>query len=245
MPPKRSRSVGLNPRDARSAFLNIPYYDKFESLYLAFIAGLIAFGLKPRAALEIPGSQRRLNRILGLMGRCKYSFHDLSCVELDSKKPRTPRFNMPFELGLAVARATVRGSPHKWYVFESRKYRAEKSLSDINGTEIYIHEGKPVGVLRELSNALVRPGRQPNVDELKAIYQELKDYSRTLKNKLAAESLFATRPFRDLVVAAGLIAARHRARARATAHSPANSRSAGVPGYSGRGLGRDAGSEDS
>jgi len=33
----------------------------------------------------------------------QYSFHDLSRVELDKKLPPTPRFNMPFELGLVVA----------------------------------------------------------------------------------------------------------------------------------------------
>jgi hypothetical protein len=206
MPAKRSRSSRGRSPDAYSAFVNIAYGEKFERLYLAFIAGLSGFGLITRAALEIPGSQRRLNRILDLMRRCRYSFHDLSCVELDPKRPQTPRFNIPFELGLAVALATVGGHVHKWHVFESKRYRGSKSLSDLNGTEIYIHDGRPIGVLRELTNALVRPGRQPSVNELRAIYRELSRYSRRLKKELATKSLFATRPFRQLVVAAGSIA---------------------------------------
>jgi hypothetical protein len=42
-----------------SVFLNIAYDAPFENLYLAYIAGVSAFGLKPRAALEIPSSNRR------------------------------------------------------------------------------------------------------------------------------------------------------------------------------------------
>src|ERR1700733_10892466 len=71
-----------------SVFLNIPYDSAFENLYLAYIAGLSAFGLIPRATLEIPTSQRRLERILKLLQQCAYSIHDLSRVQLDAKLPR-------------------------------------------------------------------------------------------------------------------------------------------------------------
>jgi hypothetical protein len=81
----------------KAAFINIPYDEGYRDLYLAFIAGLTAFGLDPRATLEIPGGARRLDRILELITPCQYSFHDLSRVELDRKRPMTPRFNMPFE----------------------------------------------------------------------------------------------------------------------------------------------------
>jgi hypothetical protein len=90
-------------KNKRAAFLNVPYDSKFENLYLAFIAGLCGFGLIPHATLEIAGSQRRLDRIVSLIRRCEFSFHDLSRVELDPIAPRTARFNMPFELGLAMA----------------------------------------------------------------------------------------------------------------------------------------------
>ncbi len=84
-------------------FLNIPYDEKFERLFLAYIAGISAFGLTTRATLEIPSSSRRLEKIRALIDACRYSIHDMSRVELDRRAPRTPRFNMPFELGLAVA----------------------------------------------------------------------------------------------------------------------------------------------
>ncbi len=70
-------------------FLNIPYDRKFERLFIAYVAGVSAFGLVPRAKLEIPHSSRRLDKILRLIGDCEYSIHDLSRVELDRKKPCT------------------------------------------------------------------------------------------------------------------------------------------------------------
>lgn len=109
MPTRRVQRKGRGARrPLNTAFLNVPYDKKYEDLYLAFIAGLCGFGLTPRATVEIPGSERRLNRILSLIKDCRYSFHDLSRVELDRRSPPTPRFNMPFELGLAVASAKTR-----------------------------------------------------------------------------------------------------------------------------------------
>src|SRR5437016_13663424 len=92
--PTRHRTARPRP-DPVLAFLNIPFDQQFESLYLAFIAGLSGFGLIPQTVLQIPGSQRRLDRLIQLLRTCQYSFHDLSRVELDAHRPRTPRFNMP------------------------------------------------------------------------------------------------------------------------------------------------------
>jgi len=88
---------------ARSVFLNCPFDSKYENLYLALIAGAAALGLKPRCVLEIPTTAARLTRLVDLISQCDYSIHDLSRVQLSGPAPRCPRFNMPFELGLAVA----------------------------------------------------------------------------------------------------------------------------------------------
>lgn len=195
-------------RNAGLVFLNVPFDRKFEALYLAFVAGLSGFGLVPQAVLQIPGSHRRLDRLMRLMSACSYSIHDLSRFQLDSHMPRTPRFNMPFELGLAVAIANQPGKGHRWYVFEEKKFRALKSLSDINGTEIYIHGGRPIGVLRALTNALARSHHRPTVRELQRIYRDLCKAAASLKRELATDDLFDTRPFLELVLAASVSARR-------------------------------------
>ena len=93
--------AGVEP-EPPSVFLNFPYDRQFEPLYIAYISGVCSFGLTPRVALELPGGERRLNRIVELILSCQYSFHDLSRVELTPRRPHTPRMNMPFELGLTV-----------------------------------------------------------------------------------------------------------------------------------------------
>src|SRR5882757_8953681 len=92
-----------------------------------------------------------------------YSIHDMSRVELDSTPPPTPRFNLPFELGLSVLHANRSPDAHTWFLFESVNWRIQKSLSDLNGTDPYIHDGTVEGVFRELAKAFVRADRQPSV----------------------------------------------------------------------------------
>jgi hypothetical protein len=101
---------------AESVFLNIPYDGAFENLLLAYIAVISAFGFVPRATLEIPFGERRLERILALIEASEYSIHDLSRVQLDGNAPRTPKFNMPFELGLTIG---MRNANHPWIVCET------------------------------------------------------------------------------------------------------------------------------
>jgi hypothetical protein len=186
-----------------SAFLNIPYDDRYAKLYLAFIAGLCAFGLEPRATLEISTGERRLDRIFDLMTSCHYSFHDLSRVQIDRVAPRTPRFNMPFELGLLLGWRRTQARPtHTWFVFESVKRRLQKSLSDLDGTDALLHDGTVRGVFRELSNALVKSRYRPELPHMHRIYRHIKTASPLILTAVGSRSLFGARVFQQLVVLA-------------------------------------------
>jgi hypothetical protein len=188
-------------RPERSVFLNVPYDSAFENLYLAYIAGLSAFGLIPHATLEIPTSQRRLERILGLIDQCAYSIHDLSRVQLDAIAPKAPRFNMPFELGLAVAQ-DAGNRRETWYVCEAIPYRINKSLSDLDGTDVRIHGGTVKGVFGALCNIFARQTRQPSVQEMSRIYLVLRRNLPTIMAQAGARDPYGPRVFRDLVLAA-------------------------------------------
>jgi hypothetical protein len=171
---------------------------------------LSSFGLVPRATLEIPGGERRSDRILSLIRACAYSLHDLSRVQLDRHSPRTPRFNMPFELGLAVSRQRLKPANHTWFVFEAMQRRAEKSLSDLSGTDVYIHRGNVRGVFTQLCNAFVRLRSQPSTWHMERTYLTLKDLLPELQELSGAGSPFEARVFKDLVVAAGDLARRQK-----------------------------------
>ena len=194
--PKRSVSRG-------SVFLNIPYDDAFENLLLAYIAGLSAFGFVPRATLEIPFSRRRLERIVSLIESSEYSIHDMSRVQLDRNAPRTPRFNMAFELGITVG---LRDARHSWIVCETQKHRIKKSLSDIDGTDVYIHDGTVRGVFRELCAAFVRTRPKPTVIQMMRIYRVLRSELKATLKSAGARDPFNARVFSDLCVIASAAA---------------------------------------
>jgi hypothetical protein len=206
MPKLQSRKQTVRKRSAslESVFLNIPYDPKFENLFLAYIAAVSAFGFIPRATLEIPSSQRRLERILALIEECQYSVHDLSRVQLDRTRPSTPRFNMPFELGLAIGMERSTRINHIWVVCESEAHRIQKSLSDLNGTDIYVHDGTIRGVFREFGSIFVRNSRQPTVQEMMAIYQILRRNLAEVLGRAGQQSPFNPRVFRDLCVIGSL-----------------------------------------
>jgi len=182
-----------------SVFLNIPYDQRFRSLYLAYIAGLVHLGFVPRVTLGLPGGARRLDKIVAEIQGCRYSIHDLSRVGLDRNPPFvTPRFNMPFELGLAVAWEKSNPARHTWFVFEAKAYRIQKSLSDLNGTDPHIHNGNVSGVLRELSNVFRRSGNQPTVPETMSTFNTISRGAVRIMADAGAKSLFEARAFQDL-----------------------------------------------
>jgi hypothetical protein len=80
---------------------------------------------------------------------------------------------MPFELGLSVLHASQNPGIHSWFLFESVKWRIQKSLSDLNGTDSYIHDGTVDGVFRELAKAFIRADRQPSVQQMQFLYDKL------------------------------------------------------------------------
>jgi len=114
LPKQQAKNKARVQVEAGSVFLNLPYDTKFHRLLLAYIAGVVSFGLQPRLALEIPGGVGRISRVIALIRGCQYSFHDLSRVEIDVKRLHTPRFNMALELGLAVMLNALDGGKHIW-----------------------------------------------------------------------------------------------------------------------------------
>lgn len=164
--------------------------------------------MRPRVTLEIPGGARRLDRILDLLRGCEFSVHDLSHVKLDNQRPRTPRFNMPFELGLAVAWEKI-SQGHIWFVMEAMNYRLAKSLSDLNGTDPYIHEGTVDGVFREMGNAFIRR-KAASVPQMWRIYRGVRKQVRMILRRCGARSVFEARAFREISYAANIAAERIR-----------------------------------
>lgn len=198
----------MSNREPSVAFINVPYSNRYERVYLALIAGVSAYGLVPSAAVRDPSSRFQLERIYELIASAQYSFHDLSFVSLDRKSPQTPRLNMAFELGLAVAVSRSAGANHQWYVFDTVPYRLDKALSDLGGIRPRIHDRSPESVLRALMNVLGRLTGGPTLADLLNVYGEVQKSARGIKCDYSLD-LFDTKPFADLIFAAGEAARRY------------------------------------
>jgi hypothetical protein len=109
---------------------------------------------------------------------------------------------MPFELGLSVAWERVGKNKHTWFVFEGRNRRVKKSLSDLNGTDEFIHGGTITGVFRELCSAFVRPGRQPSIQQMRSVYRDVAKSLPEVLRRAGAKSIYNARVFKDICVIA-------------------------------------------
>jgi hypothetical protein len=113
---------------------------------------------------------------------------------------------MPFELGLAVALdASSPQKRHTWFVFETAQWRIQKSLSDLNGTDAYVHEGTVDGVFRELAKAFVRIKKQPTVRQMQTIYERITKVLPKFLADAGSEGPFQARVFQDVIVYAGAL----------------------------------------
>lgn len=184
----------------KNVFLNVPFDPGYQSLFIAIIAGLTALGREPHCVLEVPSSgQNRLDRIYSLIASCESSIHDLSWVSL-SGRFRLPRFNMPFELGMAFALSRQRS--HKFFVLERHAYRLQASLSDLNGLDPHVHGGTQAGVLRCLLDCFGTPAGVPPFHRLQTLAIQLSRAVSKLQREHGFQTSFHPYVFRQMVDAA-------------------------------------------
>ena len=94
--------LSLNP--ATSVFLNCPYDPEYQALFDAAVLSVACCGFTPRSALETGTfAESRMARIVRAIFESKYSIHDLSRCQGEGDA-NLARFNMPLELGIAMAR---------------------------------------------------------------------------------------------------------------------------------------------
>lgn len=185
---------------SNTVFLNVPFDPKYRGLLVALIAGLTVLGREPHCVLEVPSSgENRLERIHALIANCSASVHDLSRVGLWGPL-KVPRFNMPFELGMAYTLS--RHQPHRFFVFEERPLRIQASLSDLNGHDPHIHGGTREGVLRCLLDCFGTPGGVPSFATLLRLTNRLYRTMLQMQREQGTRGSLQPFMFRQLVQAA-------------------------------------------
>jgi hypothetical protein len=188
-----------------SVFLNCPFDATYRPLFEAVTFAVYDCGFMPRCALEIEdGSQVRIEKINGIIRRCRLAVHDISRTQLDTAT-RLPRFNMPFEFGIFVG-AKMFGAKEQrrkaCIVFDRERYRYQAFLSDIAGQDIRGHgRSVPVAIqqLRDfLSTHCAHDVLLPGGD---ALFSRYRMFRRALPASCRRRRLDPARlTFRDLTV---------------------------------------------
>jgi hypothetical protein len=146
----------LDPEYDRNVFINCPFDRDYVPLFEALVFAINALGFRAKCARErLDSSQLRLQKIVGMIGACRYSIHDLSRTTLDEATD-LPRFNMPLELGidLGCKNFSFDHADKSLLIFDSEQYRFQKFVSDLSGQDIHDHSNDPRVAITRVRNWL-------------------------------------------------------------------------------------------
>jgi hypothetical protein len=133
-----------------SVFINCPYDAEFRALSDAVVFAAVCCGFMPRSALETGTvAEPRMARILRAMVESKYSIHDLSRCGGEGDA-NLARFNMPLELGIAMAHRHLSrraAGRHDWLALVPRGHQYQAFISDISGFDPGTHDGTAPGIV--------------------------------------------------------------------------------------------------
>jgi hypothetical protein len=130
---------------SKCVFINAPFDELHKPLLGAMVFCVVRFGLQPRLASErLEAGENRLNKIVDLLKRCKYSIHDLSRSHAVTEG-EAHRMNMPFEYGLDYGlrcSGKTKLAEKRFLIFERKPYDLKSALSDTAGQDVIAHEDR-------------------------------------------------------------------------------------------------------
>ncbi len=128
---------------SKNVFINCPFDADYRQLLIGIIFTVKYFDYIPRLSLEREDSgESRIGKILRIIEESKFGIHDLSRI-VSKKKGEHYRMNMPFELGIDYGCQKLKGGRwegKKILVLEKEKYRFQKAISDLSGSDIKNHD---------------------------------------------------------------------------------------------------------
>jgi hypothetical protein len=133
---------------SKSVFINCPFDSAYAPLFDAIVFSTVCCGFMPRCALESGTvSEPRLARVTRAIFESKYSIHDLSRCTGEGTE-NFARFNMPLELGIAMARQFMEpAQAHDWLVLVPQGHAYLRFISDLAAYDPATHDGSVPGVV--------------------------------------------------------------------------------------------------
>jgi hypothetical protein len=191
-----------------SVFVNCPYDAAFRTSLDAIVLTCVHAGFLPWMAGSTGSTAvPRVERILEGLMWCRYSIHDLTRYQGEGPD-NLSRFNMPLELGMAMALRGLRpeAGSHDWTVMVPEGHVYQQYISDLAGFDPMVHDGSQRRVaLAVLAWLMTRPD-VPVVVGPADVLPKLPEYSA---RKLALdESWEAKTPWKHVLDLASEVAGR-------------------------------------
>ncbi len=172
-----------------NVFVNCPFDEDYRQLLLAVMFTIKTLGFEPRLSLERNDSgESRIHKILNLIRESKYGIHDLSRI-ISKETDEHFRMNMPFELGVDYGCQKLcegKWSQKKILVLETKKYRYQKALSDLSGSDIKNHDDDPVKIMKVVRDWFV-PSEIKRAPSGNVIWNEFNDFQAFLHDELVVK----------------------------------------------------------
>lgn len=166
-----------------NVFINCPFDKQYEPIFHAIIFAIFDCGFVPRCTLEEDdASQIRIEKIYSIINACRYSIHDISRTELDSKN-NLPRFNMPLELGIFLSAKKFGSGKHNkksCLILDKKAYRYQKFISDISGQDISAHNNSTKNAIRIVRDWLRGKSRRTTLPDGDVIWKRYRRFRKTL-----------------------------------------------------------------
>jgi hypothetical protein len=193
--------LAIDPKKA--VFVNCPFDPDFGLTFDAIVFATVCCGFLPRSALE-SGSVAvpRVDRIVQAIFSSKYSIHDLSRCRGEGDQ-NLARFNMPLELGMAMARRFVtkdESEQHDWLILVPEGHQYFRFVSDLAGFDPVRYDGTPQSVVPKLMGWLAtRPdaARTPTPRQVLGALPQFRQAQARLKEEWGGQV-----PWADLVLTA-------------------------------------------
>ncbi len=153
--PGRGRGERLTPPNG-DVFINCPFDEDYLPCFEALLFGVTISGYRVRCALEEDdGGDIRFAKLCRLIADCDHTIHDLSRTQ--ASQSGLPRFNMPFELGLAMGArqfGTGRQRGKRACIMVAGAYVLPRYMSDLAGNDPAVHGDDPHRLIRVVRDHL-------------------------------------------------------------------------------------------
>jgi hypothetical protein len=140
-----------------SVFINCPFDSEYQPIFDAVVFPTVCCGFLPRCAVESGcAAVPRMDRVTQTILSSKYSIHDL-CRCKGEGDANLARFNMPLELGVAMAQrfAPNGAENHDWLLLVPRGSEYVRFLSDLAGFDPKQHDGNVETIVPAVMSWLV------------------------------------------------------------------------------------------